>query len=165
MTKFDAMFPAVGTPCSDEDVAKEMATLAKGNHGTGKDLTKNLSLATASLEFKFEVINGLTIRNSSGEIEDGNYSSNEIADIFSNNGSVMRCLKDRVQQFDMQDAIMIPKLSTRLLLLILGSGLLPPLTCSRTSRLLLLMQSKSIPLTPLRLTRLMELAVKTSIGF
>ena len=110
MTKFDAMFPAVGTPCSDEDIAKEMATLAKGNRGTGKDLAKNLSLATASLEFKFGVTNGLTIRNSSGEIEDGNYSSNEIADIFSNNGRVMRCLKDRVQQFDMQDAIMIPKL-------------------------------------------------------
>ena len=58
----------------------------------------------------FRVTNGLTIRNSSGEIEDGNYSSNEIADIFSNNGRVMRCLKDRVQQFDVQDAIMIPKL-------------------------------------------------------
>ena len=70
MTKFDAMFPAVGTPCSDEDIAKEMATLAKGNRGTGKDLAKNLSLATASLEFKFGVTNGLTIRNSSGEIED-----------------------------------------------------------------------------------------------
>ena len=110
MTKFDAMFPAVGTPCSDEDIAKEMATLAKGNRGTDKDLAKNLSLATASLEFKFGVTNGLTICNSSGEIDDGNYSSNEIADIFSNNGRVMRCLKDRVQQFDMQDAIMIPKL-------------------------------------------------------
>jgi len=149
MTKFDAMFPAVGTPCSDEDIAKEMATLAKGNRGTGKDLAKNLSLATASLEFKFGVTNGLTIRNSSGEIEDGNYSSNEIADIFSNNGRVMRCLKDRVQQFDMQDAIMIPKLVDKTL----------------TSRLFLSMQSKSIPLTPLSLTRLMELAVKTSIGF
>jgi len=80
------------------------------NRGTGKDLAKNLSLATASLEFKFGVTNGLTIRNSSGEIEDGNYSSNEIADIFSNNGRVMRCLMDRIKQFDMQDAIMIPKL-------------------------------------------------------
>jgi len=152
-------------PCSssNEDIAKEMATLAKATRGTGKDkdLAKNLSMATASLEFKFGVTNGLTIRNSSGEIEDGNYSYNEIADIFSNDGRVMRCLKDRVQQFDMQDA----SLSTRLLLLILGSGLHPPLTCSRTSRLLLLMQSRSIPLTPLNLTRLMELAVKTSIGF
>jgi hypothetical protein len=71
---------------------------------------KNLSLTTASLEFKFGVTNGLTIHNSSGDIEDGNYSSNEIADIFSNNGRVMRCLMDRVKQFDMQDAIMIPKL-------------------------------------------------------
>ena len=110
MSKFDAMFPGVGTPCSDEDIAKEMATLAKANRGTGKELAKNLSLATASLEFKFGVTNGLTIRNSSGEIEDGNYSSNEIADIFSNNGRVMRCLMDCVKQFDMQDAIMIPKL-------------------------------------------------------
>jgi len=110
MSKFDAMFPGVGTPCSDEDIAKEMATLAKANRGTGKELAKNLSLATASLEFKFGVTNGLTIRNSSGEIEDGNYSSNEIADIFSNNGRVMRCLMDRVKQFDMQDAIMIPTL-------------------------------------------------------
>ena len=103
MSKFDAMFPGVGTPFSDEDIAKEMATLAKTNHGTGKDLAKNLSLATASLEFKFGITNGLTIRNSSGEIEDGNYSSNEIADIFSNNGRVMRCLMDRIKQFDMQD--------------------------------------------------------------
>jgi hypothetical protein len=62
------------------------------------------------LEFKFGVTNGLTIRNSSGEIEDGNYSSNEIANIFSNNGRIMRCLKDHIQQFDMQDAILIPKL-------------------------------------------------------
>ena len=53
MSKFNAMFPGVGTPCSDEDIANEMATLAKANHGTGKDLTKNLSLATtASLEFE-----------------------------------------------------------------------------------------------------------------
>jgi hypothetical protein len=110
MPKFDAMFPGVGTPCSDEDIAKEMATLAKANCGTGKDLAKNLSLATASLEFKFGVTNGLTIHNSSGEIEDGNYSSNEIANIFSNNGRIMRCLKDHIQQFDMQDAILIPKL-------------------------------------------------------
>ena len=66
-------------PLAHEDIAKEMATLAKANRGTGKDLAKNLSLATASLEFKFGVTNGLTIRNSSGEIEDGNYSSNEIA--------------------------------------------------------------------------------------
>jgi len=109
MTKFNAMFPAVGTPCSDEDIAKEMATLAKGNRKTGKDLVKNLSLATASLEFKFGVTNGLSIRNSSGKIEDGKYSSNEIADIFLNNGRVMRCLKDRVQQFDMQNVTMIPK--------------------------------------------------------
>jgi len=115
MSKFDAMFPGVGTPCSDEDIAKEMATLAKANRGTGKELAKNLSLATASLEFKFGVTNGLTIRNSSGEIEDGNYSSNEIADIFSNNGRVMRCLMDCVKQFDMQDAIMIPKLVNKTL--------------------------------------------------
>ena len=94
MTKFDTIFPAVGTPCSDEDIAKEMATLANGNRRTGKDLAKNLSLATASLEFKFGVTNALNIRSSSGEIEDGNYSSNEIADIFSNNGRVMSCLKD-----------------------------------------------------------------------
>ena len=80
MSKFDAMFPGVGTPFSDEDIAKEMATLAKTNRGTG-NLAKNLSLATASLEFKFGVTNGLTICNSSGEIEDGNYSSNEIADL------------------------------------------------------------------------------------
>jgi hypothetical protein len=39
------MFPGVGTPFSDEDIAKEMATLAKANRGTGKDLAKNLSLA------------------------------------------------------------------------------------------------------------------------
>jgi hypothetical protein len=102
------MFPGVGTHCSDENIAKEMATFAKANCGTGKELAKNLSLATASLEFKFGVTNGLTIRNSSGKIEDGNYSSN--ADIFSNNGRVMRCLMDHVKQFDMQDEIMIPKL-------------------------------------------------------
>jgi len=160
MTKFDAMFPGVGTPCSDEDIAKEIATLVKVNRGTGKDLAKNLSLATASLEFKFGVTNGLTICNSSGEIEDGNYSSNEIADIFSNNGRVMRCLKDRIQQFDMQDAIMIPKLVDKT-----SAAKSGKLACSRTSRLLLLMQSRSIPLTPLSLTRQMELAVKTSIGF
>jgi hypothetical protein len=72
ISKFIAMFPGVGTLCSDEDIAKEMVTLAKGNRGTGKELAKNLSLATASLEFKFGVTNGLTICNSSGEIEDGN---------------------------------------------------------------------------------------------
>ena len=110
MTKFDAMFPGVGTPRSDEDIAKEMATLAKANRGTGKELAKNLSLATASLEFKFGVTNGLNIHNSSGKIEDGNYSSNEIADIFSNNSHVMHCLMDWVKQFDIQDAIKIPKL-------------------------------------------------------
>jgi len=87
-----------------------MATLVKVNRGTGMDLAKNLSLATASLEFKFGVTNRLTIHNSSGEIEAGNYSSNEIVDIFSNNGHIMCCLKDCVQQFDMQDVIMIPKL-------------------------------------------------------
>jgi hypothetical protein len=37
MSKFDAMFPGVGTPCSDEEIAKEMATLAKANRGTGKE--------------------------------------------------------------------------------------------------------------------------------
>jgi hypothetical protein len=110
MSKFDAMFPGVGTPCSDEDIAKDTTTLTKANRGTGRGLAKNLSLATASLEFKFGVANGLTIRNSSGKIEDVNYSSNEIADIFSNNGRVMRCLMDCVKQFDMQDGIMIPKL-------------------------------------------------------
>jgi hypothetical protein len=83
VSKFDAMFPVVGTPCSDEDFAKEMATLVKSNCGTGKELTKNLALATASLEFKFGVTNRLTICNSSGEIEDGNYFSNKIANIFS----------------------------------------------------------------------------------
>jgi hypothetical protein len=40
MSKFDAMFPGVGTPFSDEDITKEMATLAKTNNGTGKDLCK-----------------------------------------------------------------------------------------------------------------------------
>ncbi len=63
------MFPSMGTPCSDKDIAKEMATLAKVICGTGKELTKNLSLATTLLEFKFGVTNGLTIRNSSGKIE------------------------------------------------------------------------------------------------
>ncbi len=110
MTEFNAMFPGVGTPCSDEDIAKEMATLAKANRGTDKELAKNMSLATASLEFKFGVTNGLTIYNSNGKIEDGNYSSNEIANIFSNNGCIMHCLMDQVKQFNMQDAIMIPKL-------------------------------------------------------
>jgi hypothetical protein len=111
-SKFDAIFPGVGSPCSDEDIAKEMTTLAKGNRRTGKELAKNLSLATASLEFKFGVTNGLTICNSSGKIDDGNYSSNEIANanIFSNNGRVMRCLMDLIKQFDMQDAVMIPTL-------------------------------------------------------
>ena len=33
-----------------------MATLAKANRGTGKDLTKNLSLATVSLEFSLELL-------------------------------------------------------------------------------------------------------------
>jgi hypothetical protein len=115
ISKFDAMFPGAGTTCSDEDIAKEMATLAKVNRLTGKELTKNPSLATTTLEFKFGVTNGLSIRNSSGEIEDGNYSSNEITDIFSNNGCVMRCLMDCVKQFDMQDAIMIPKLVNKTL--------------------------------------------------
>ena len=111
MSKFDNMFPSVGTPCPGKDIAKEMATLTKVNRGTGKELAKNLSLATtASLEFKFGVTNGLTIRNSSGKMEEGNYSSNDIADIFSNNGRVMRCLMDCVKQFDMQDSILIPKL-------------------------------------------------------
>ncbi len=109
VSKFDTMFPGVGTPCSDEDISKEMATLAKSNRGTGKELAKNLALATASLEFKFGVTNGLTIRNSSGEIEDGNYSSNKIANIFSNNGHDMQCLMDCVKQYNMQDAILIPK--------------------------------------------------------
>ena len=53
--------------CSDEDLAKEMATLAQANCRTGKDMTKNLSPATASLEFKFRVTNGLTVHNSSDE--------------------------------------------------------------------------------------------------
>ncbi len=109
-SKFNNMYPSVGTPCSDKDIAKEMATLAKVNRGTGKELAKNLSLATALLEFNFGVTNGLTIHNSSGKIKDGNYSSNDIAGIFSNNGCVMRCLTNRVKQFDMQDAILIPKL-------------------------------------------------------
>ena len=47
MSKFDAMFPGVGTPCSDDNIAKEMATLAKANCGTGKELAKNLFLAMA----------------------------------------------------------------------------------------------------------------------
>jgi hypothetical protein len=68
--KFGAIFPGVGTPCSNEDIAKEMANLAKSNCGTRKELAKNLALATASLEFKFGVTNGLTIRNSSCEIKD-----------------------------------------------------------------------------------------------
>ena len=88
-----------------------MATLAKSNHGTGKELTKNLSIVTASLEFKFRVTRGLTIRNSSGKVEDRNYtSSNEIADIFCNNGPVMRCLMNRVKQFDMPNATTISSL-------------------------------------------------------
>jgi hypothetical protein len=91
------MFPRVGTPCSDEDIAKEMGTLTKGNCRTGKELAKNLSLATASLEFNFGVTNELTICYSSGKIEDGNYSSNKIADIFSNNGHVMHCLMDCIK--------------------------------------------------------------------
>ncbi len=115
ISKFDAMFPRVGTPCSDEDIAKEMATLAKGNHRTGKELAKNLSLATASLEFNFGVTNDLTICNSSGKIEDGNYLSNKIADIFSNNGHVMNCLMDHIKQYDMQDAVMIPLLISKTL--------------------------------------------------
>ena len=115
-SKFDNMFPSVGTPCSDKDIAKEMATLVKVNLGMGKELTKNLSLATALLEFKFRVTNGLTISNSSGEIKDGNYSSNDIANILSNNGRVMGCLMDHVKQFDMQDAILITKLVDKSLL-------------------------------------------------
>ena len=109
-SKFDTMFPSVGTPCFNEDTATEMATLAKVNRGTGNELAKNLSLATASLEFKFGVTNGLTIHNSSGEIEEDNYSSNDIANIFSNNGRIMCCLMDCIKQFDTQDAILIPKL-------------------------------------------------------
>ncbi len=57
-------------PCSDKDIAKDMVTLTKSNCGTRIELAKNLALATASLEFKFGVTNGLIIRNSSGEIED-----------------------------------------------------------------------------------------------
>ena len=44
MSKFDAMFPGLGSPCSDKDIAKSMAMLAKSNRGTGKELTKNLSV-------------------------------------------------------------------------------------------------------------------------
>jgi hypothetical protein len=110
MSKFDVMFPGVGSPCSDKDIAKSMATLSMSNRGTGKELTKNLSIATASLEFKFGVMSGLTIHNSSGKVEDGNYALNEIADIFCNNGCVMRCLMDRVKQFDMLDATTITSL-------------------------------------------------------
>jgi hypothetical protein len=113
LSKFDAMFHGVGTPCSDEDIAKEMVTLAKSNCRTGKELAKNLALATASLEFKFGVTNGFTIPNSSGEIKDRNYSSNKIANIFFNNGGIMQCLIDHVKQHDMQDTILIPKLITK----------------------------------------------------
>ncbi len=68
MSKFNAMFPGVGTPCSDKDIAKEMATLAKANRGTGKDLTKNLSLATMPhWNSSFGVTNGLTLHNSNDE--------------------------------------------------------------------------------------------------
>jgi hypothetical protein len=166
MTKFDAMFPSVGTPCSDEDIAKEMATLTKANHGTGKeDLAKNLSLATASLEFKFGVNNGLTVHNSSGEIEDGNYSSNEIADIFSNNGRVMRCLKDCVQQFDMQDAIMIPKLVDKTLADNSGKWAEPTTDMLKDVKTLTLDAVKEYTSDTLKFDKAMELAVKTSIGF
>ena len=165
MSKFDAMFPGVGTPFSDEDIAKEMATLEITNRGTGKDLAKYLSLATASLEFKFGVTNGLTIRNSSGEIEDGNYSSNEIADIFSNNGRVMRCLMDRIKQFDMQDAIMIPKLVDKTLSANSGKWAAPTTDMLKDVKTLTLDAVKEYTSDTLSLTRLMELAVKTSIGF
>ena len=110
MSKFDAMFPRVGSPCSDKDIDKSMATLPKSNRGTGKELTKNLSIATASLEFKFGVMSELTICNSSGKVKDRNFASNKIADIFCNNGRIMRCLVDCVKQFDMLDVTTIPSL-------------------------------------------------------
>jgi hypothetical protein len=140
-----------------------MPILAKANCRTGKELTKNISPATASLEFKFGVTNGLTIRNSSGKIEDGNYSSNEIADIFSNNGRVMRCLMDWVKQFDMQDAIMIPKLMDKTLPANIGKWT-GPLIFLRMLRLSLSMRSRNMHRTSSNSTRLMELAIKTSIG-
>ena len=110
MSKFDAMLPGVGSPCFDKDIAKSMATLVKSNCGTGKELTKNLSVATASLEFKLGVMSGLTIHNSSGKVEDRSYASNEITDIFCNNGCVMCCLMDCVKQFDVSYVTTIPSL-------------------------------------------------------
>jgi hypothetical protein len=110
MSKFNAMFPRVRITCTDEDIAKSMATLAKSNRSTEKELTKNLSIATASLEFKSGVTSGLTIHNSYGKVEDGNYALNKFADIFCNNGRVMRCLMDCVKQFDMLDVTTIPSL-------------------------------------------------------
>ncbi len=142
-----------------------MATLAKANRRTGKKLAKNLSLATASLEFKFGVTNGLTIHNSSGKIEDGNFSSNEIADIFFNNGCIMCCLMDRVKQFDMQDAIMIPKLMDKTLPAKKGKWTGPTTYMLEDVKTLsLLMRSRNMHRTSSNSTRQMELAIKTSIG-
>jgi hypothetical protein len=98
-------------PCTDAEIAQEMATLAKGDHRSGKDLIKIMNYATAPLEFKFGVTSGLTIKNTHGEIEDSNYTSNEIADIFPNNGRVLHCLVDWVKQYDMEDATNIPMLN------------------------------------------------------
>jgi len=91
MSMFECHVPWSGNPCSDEDMPHSK-TLAKANCGAGKKLTKNLSLGNASFKFKFGVTNSLTICNSSGKIEEGNYSSNEIANIFSNNGHIRHCL-------------------------------------------------------------------------
>jgi hypothetical protein len=110
LSKFDAMFQSVGTPCMEAEIAQEMATLPKGNGGSGKDLVKNINYATALSEFKFGVTSGLIIQNTHGEIEVGNYASNEIANIFSNNSRVMCCLMDQVKQYDMEDATNIQTL-------------------------------------------------------
>ena len=103
--------------------------------------------------------------NSSGEIEDGNYSSNEIADIFSNNGRVMRCLKDRVQQFDMQDAIMIPKLVGKTLAANSGKWASPTTDMLEDVKTLTLDEVKEYATDILKFHKLMVLAVRTSIGF
>ena len=109
-SKFNAMFYGVGTPVLDEEIAKHMATLLKSNCGTGKELSKNMSLVTKTLEFKFGVTSRLTRNNTTGEIEDGNFASSEIVEIFAQNGCIMRCLYNRVKQYKMQDATTITKL-------------------------------------------------------
>ncbi len=126
------------------------------------ELAKNLSLATDLLELKF----GIPMDSlSAAPVVNLKMAITLIADIFSSIGCIMHCLFDCVKQFGMQNAIMMSKCVNKTLAVIKGNGPDPPLTCSMTSRVFLLMKSRNMHPMSSSLTSLMEPAVKTSIGF